>query len=73
MKTLRKYLLVFLIAFSLSAMADDPAPPDQSGGPSGSTMGDGGGAPIGGGTFILMGLGAAYGYWKVRKKVKPTY
>ena len=67
MKSLKKIaaiLAISLITISLSAQS--PPPPNNGGGgsssaPSGSENTVGGGAPIGGGLFILLGLGAAYG------------
>ena len=46
---------------STTMFASEPPPPDHS--QSGNVPG--GGAPIGGGLFILIGLGAAYGGKKV--------
>ena len=53
--------------------ADDPLPPPPPGhGETGNVPG--GGAPIGGGLFILLGLGTAYGgfrgykFYKKKKK-----
>ena len=54
-------LLSFLIPISLTAQAPPPPPPDH-----GSTGNqNGGNAPVGGGMFILLGLGAAYGGKKI--------
>ncbi len=47
---------------------DDPSM--QNKGPERDGPGPGGGAPIGGGLFILLGLGAAYGSKKVYSLVK---
>ncbi len=57
-------VIMFLMtspAFSQSANSE---PPDPGGNPTGETP-VGGGAPIGGGTFILLALGAAYGGKKI--------
>ena len=43
--------------------ADDPPPPPPEHGTNGNVPG--GGAPIGGGLFILLGLGAVYGAKKL--------
>jgi len=51
---------------------DDPAMQDKGAERDGPDPGGpgGGGAPIGGGLFILLGLGAAYGSKKVYSLVK---
>lgn len=62
-KTMKKFIITTLIAFSLliginKLTAQVPPPPpahDQTGNQ------EGGRAPIGSGLFILIGLGAAYG------------
>ena len=55
-------LLTILFATNVSPLlaSDPPDPPGQGHG-TGNDLPPGGGAPIGGGTFILMGLAAAYG------------
>lgn len=50
-------VVMFLITNPLAAQSFEPG--DPGGEPVGPPMG--GGAPIGGGTFILLALGAAYG------------
>jgi hypothetical protein len=68
MKSINKVLTVAaIILVSLSLSAQSPPPPNNGGGgstaaPSGvdNTVGSNA-APIGGGIFILLGLGAAYG------------
>jgi len=57
-------VLVFTLFFSMSSIAQPPPPPGNTGGGAGGTP-IGGNAPIGGGLFILLGLGAAYGSRKV--------
>ena len=57
------FLLIIVLIFNVIAFAQDPPPP-----PGGGPTADpplGGGAPIGGGLFILLGLGAAYGGKKI--------
>jgi len=80
MKTKIKLLTIaFLILtatfITTNAKADDPPPPPPPGhGSTGNVPG--GGAPIGGGLFILLGLGAMYGGKKVynyRKEVGKKY
>jgi hypothetical protein len=57
---------LFVLSLTITAQTTAPAdsgttPEDPGGDPSGTDpLGPGGGAPIGGGTFILMALGAAY-------------
>jgi len=63
------YTGLFILFLSFGVMAQ-PGPPDPPGG-----HGDPGdqppaGAPVGGGLFILLGLGAAYGGKKVYDIVK---
>jgi len=64
MKTSIKILTITLLIavttfISSNAKADDPPPPPPGHGETGNVPG--GGAPIGGGLFILLGLGLAYG------------
>ena len=60
-------LTAILFAFSISALAQTPPPPNGNGGDptGGGHTPVGGGAPIGSGLIILMTLGAAYGTKKV--------
>lgn len=66
---LRNALIIAIITLSYQSFAQSPPPPP--GGASGDENSDGnrngggGGAPIGGGLFILLGLGAVYGGKKV--------
>ena len=54
-------IIASVTTINLNAQAPPPPPPDH-----GSTGNqNGGNAPIGGGLFILLGLGAAYGGKKV--------
>ncbi len=58
-------IVVFTLLLSISSIAQPPPSP-----PAGVGSGDheiGGNAPIGGGLFILLGLGAAYGIRKLYK------
>ena len=55
--------LMIIFSFILTSTflpAQDPPPPPSDHGGSGNAPADNG-APIGGGLFILLGLGAAYG------------
>jgi hypothetical protein len=66
MKKFRNTILVITITFFLSlsftSIAQPPPPPNSgSNNDENALNGDGGGAPVGGGLFILLGLGAAYG------------
>ena len=59
-------LSVTFILFAATGFSQGPPPPPGAGhGASGNQTG--GNAPIGGGLFILMGLGAAYGGRKLYK------
>ena len=55
--------LLFTIVFTLFAATGftQPPPPPSGAGHGASGNQTGGNAPIGGGLFILLGLGAAYG------------
>ena len=60
----------FFLSVSINALAQAPPPPPP-GGSNNSGNQLGGNAPIGGGLFILLGLGAAYGgrkIYQLRKK-----
>ncbi len=48
-----------LISSSINAQTDPPPPPTEHG--ESGNQPPGGGAPIGSGLFILLGLGVAYG------------
>lgn len=60
---IKKYILSLLISFAVTVAFAGTEPPDPGEDPTGPPLG--GGAPIGGGTFILIALGAAYGGKKV--------
>ncbi len=55
--------IIFTISVSAVFASDPPEPPSGHG--TGGDLPPGGGAPIGGGTFILIALGAAYGGKKI--------
>ena len=57
-------IIVIALFLSGPVIAQSTFPPDPGGDPTGNPP-VGGGAPIGGGTFILMALGAAYGSKKL--------
>ena len=68
MKNIIKLIAVlFLTLGSYTVSAQPPDPPDNGNGSGGSQSDklDGGGAPIGGGLFVLLGLSAAYGGRKI--------
>ena len=69
MKRLQKVILaIFFVLFTFSvqnSFADSTNPPNPPGEHGASQDQSGGGAPIGGGLFILLGLGAAYGSKKL--------
>ncbi len=61
-KLLKVFVIVMMVSFAYSAEAQPPPPPGGSTGTGNNTgNSQGGTAPIGGGLFILLGLGAAYG------------
>ena len=69
---LKTFIIVLILSISYSLEAQPPPPPGGAtgiGNDSGNSQG--GNAPIGGGLFILLGLGAAYGgkkLYDVRKE-----
>lgn len=59
-------LITVLLATNVSpVLASDPPDPPGQGHGTGNDLPPGGGAPIGGGTFILIALGVAYGSKKI--------
>ena len=71
MKTKIKLLTITLLItvatfITTNAKADDPPPPPPGHGSTGNVPG--GGAPIGGGLFILLGMGSVYGAYKFLKQ-----
>jgi len=62
--SIRSIILVAAVTMSLNSIAQGPPPP-PSGGSNNSGNQNGGNAPIGGGLFVLLGLGAAYGGKKI--------
>lgn len=66
---IKRGILLFAILLSLFitsvVLADPPAPPPPGGSPTGGGGGTPVGAPIDGGLFILLALGAGYGAKKV--------
>jgi len=63
-------LVVIGLTFSLDSVAQAPPPPPPGHGSTGNQTG--GNAPIGGGLFILLGLGAAYGGKKLYQSNKES-
>lgn len=72
MNKIVKIIMIFIISFvflqTANAQAPPPPPPDH--GQTGNQPG--GNAPIGGGLFILLALGASYGIKKVYDIRKET-
>jgi hypothetical protein len=60
-------LSVTFILFAATGFSQGPPPPPSGAGHGATGNQTGGNAPIGGGLFILMGLGAAYGGRKLYK------
>lgn len=59
--TLSILIVLIFICLSNSSYSQPPPPPTSEGGSgTGGTSGERTGAPIGGGLFILLGLGVAY-------------
>ena len=52
---------VALMLFAINSFGQVPPPPPSGAGHGASGNQNGGSAPIGGGLFILLGLGAVYG------------
>jgi len=67
---IRSILLVAAITISFNSMAQGPPNPPSGSNTGENSNGSGGGAPIGGGAFILLGLGAAYGGKKIYQLYK---
>ena len=59
MKSIITLLVIIASITSINLLAQVPPPPPPGHGQTGNQTG--GNAPIGGGLFILIGLGAAYG------------
>ena len=76
MKKLQKIILaIFFVLFTFSvqnSFADSTNPPNPPGEHGASGNQTGGSAPIGGGLFILLGLGAAYGGKKLYAHYKEN-
>jgi|AntAceMinimDraft_9_1070365.scaffolds.fasta_scaffold00233_20 hypothetical protein len=64
MKNIKKIVLSIILVLAVSIAFADVGPPDPGSNP-GSEPPLGGGAPLGEGLFILIGLGAAYGARKI--------
>jgi len=66
---IRTFIVIsFLSVMPLLSTAQVMGPSDPGAAPSGQPIG--GGAPVGSGLFILLGLGAAYGGKEVYKRYK---
>ena len=66
--TFSTFLLFLLLTFATPVLAGSPPPPPPGHGTTGNVPG--GGAPIGEGLFILVAMGAAYGFKKWKSKDK---
>lgn len=67
-KLIQTLLIVILLCLTYAVSAQPPDPNDSNNS-SGNKL-NGGGAPIGSGLFILLGLGAAYGGKKLYEMKK---
>lgn len=66
MNSLQKSFVILILVFITYSMdAQPPAEPPGGADGTGNNSDNSQGAPIGGGLFILLGLGAAYGGWKL--------
>ena len=61
---LRVSIILLFVGTAYTVSAQPPPPPEGGNNNTGNNLG-GGGAPIGGGLFILLGLGTAYGGRKI--------
>ena len=61
-------LTINILTINISLAEDPPPPPPSEHGTSGNVSGRG--APIDGGLLILLGLGGAYGGYKIYQKKK---
>ena len=69
MKYKRYILIILIVLTSFFSFSETDGPGDPTGDPQiGGDPPLGGGAPIGSGLAILLGLGAAYGGYKIHKK-----
>ena len=62
---LKAFVILLIVGISYTVSAQPPDPPTSGDNTQGNKLGDG--APIGGGLFILLGLGAVYGSRKLYK------
>jgi len=65
MKKVKYIFLVIIVVLSISSFAQMTAPNDPGGNPEADEDPIGGGAPIGGGTLVLLGLATSYAIRKV--------
>ncbi|MCF7847032.1 MAG: hypothetical protein K9M51_03300 [Candidatus Gracilibacteria bacterium] len=74
---MKKYFVILILGMTLAlgtadVLAQDPPPPPPDHG-YGSNRDSGGGAPIEGGHWILLGLGGAYLLYKVGEQSYKSY
>jgi len=73
MKKIKSIIILIIISLFLStpvAISQMMAPEDPSGGPETGDDPIGGGAPVSGGVFIMLGLAAGYGIVKLKGQGK---
>ncbi len=71
---IKAFAILLFVSAAYTVSAQGPPPPPSGSEGSGGTSGNqlGGNAPIGGGLFILLGLGAAYGGRKLYQIQKES-
>ena len=71
-KTIRLFSIIFILSLSYPLTSQPPAPPDSNSSNNSSNKLNGGAAPLGGGLFVLLTLGVAYGGRKLYKLNKES-
>lgn len=66
----RSFVILILVFITYSIDAQSPGEPPGGAAGTSNNSGNSQSAPIGGGIFILLGLGAAYGGWKLYQRRK---
>ena len=61
-------LFIFSLVFTITSISQTPPPPNGGTNPNGDNNPVGGGAPIGSGLIMLIGMGTAYGFHRIKKE-----